>query len=105
MWLRRSMGRAAAPEATTPVIHVCYHEADAFARWAGKRLPTEREWEVAASWDATRSVAREYPWGDGEATSRIANVDQLAFDVAAIGSYAANVSASGCYGMIGDVWE
>ena len=104
-WLRRSMDRVTAPERDAPVIHVCYHEADAFARWAGKRLPTEREWEVAASWDATHSVTRDYPWGDAEATARLANVDQLAFDVAPVDTFEANVSASGCYGMIGDVWE
>ena len=104
-WLRRSMDWVIAPDPAAPVIHVCYHEAEAFARWAGKRLPTEREWEVAASWDAVRSVARDYPWGDAEATARSANVDQLAFDVAPVDGYQTNVSASGCYGMIGDVWE
>ena len=104
-WLRRSMDRVTRPDPDAPVIHVCYHEAEAFARWAGKRLPTEREWEVAASWDPARSVARDYPWGDAEATSHLANVDQLAFDVAPVDAYPANVSASGCYGMIGDVWE
>ena len=104
-WLRRSMDRVTAPDPSAAVIHVCYHEAEAFARWAGKRLPTEREWEVAASWDPARSVARDYPWGDTEATARVANVDQLSFDVAPVDAYQANVSASGCYGMIGDVWE
>jgi iron(II)-dependent oxidoreductase len=104
-WLRRSMDRVTAPDPDAPVVHVCYHEAEAFARWAGKRLPTEHEWEVAASWDATRSVARDYPWGDAPATPRRANVDQLAFDVAPVDTFEANVAASGCSGMIGDVWE
>ena len=104
-WLRRSMDRVTAPDPDAPVIHVCYHEAEAFARWAGKRLPSESEWEIAASWDARRSIARDYPWGAAEATSHEANVDQLAFDVAPVDAYPANVSASGCYGMIGDVWE
>ena len=104
-WLRRSMDRVTAPDPAAPVIHVCYHEAEAFARWAGKRLPTEREWEVAASWDSARSIAREHPWGDADSAPHAANVDQLAFDVAPVDTYQANVSASGCYGMIGDVWE
>ena len=104
-WLRRSMNRVTAPDPASPVIHVCYHEAEAFARWAGKRLPTEREWEIAASWDSARSVAQDYPWGDPEATARAANVDQLAFDVTGVDTYESNVSPSGCYGMIGDVWE
>ena len=105
MWLRRSMDRVATPDPAAPVIHVCYHEAEAFARWAGKRLPSESEWEVAASWDAGRSIARDYPWGLADATPADANVDQLAFDVAPIDAYPVNVSAAGCYGMIGDVWE
>jgi len=105
VWLRRSMDRIATPEPTAPVIHVCYHEADAFARWAEKRLPTEAEWEIAASWDGAHGASLEFPWGSRDATSRDANVDQLGFDVAPVDSYAANVSPLGCYGMIGDVWE
>ena len=104
-WLRRSMDRVASPEPTAPVIHVCYHEAEAFARWSGKRLPTETEWEIAASWNPAHSGAHQYPWGDADATAREANVDQLAFDVTRVDSYPANVSPFGCYGMIGDVWE
>ena len=104
-WLRRSMDRVMTPDPAAPVIHVCYHEAEAFARWAGKRLPTETEWEIAASWDAASAAVRDYPWGATEATPREANLDQLAFDVAPIDAYSANVSSSGCYGMIGDVWE
>jgi iron(II)-dependent oxidoreductase len=104
-WLRRSMDRTSPPALDEPVIHVCYHEADAFARWAGKRLPTETEWEIAASWDPRIREATDYPWGNGAAQPSAANVDQLGFNVAPIDAYAMNVSPSGCYGMIGDVWE
>lgn len=104
-WLRRSMDRVGAPEPTAPVIHVCYHEAEAFAAWAGKRLPTETEWEVAASWDTVARNARVYPWGERDATAADANLDQLLFDVAPVDSYERNVSALGCYGTQGDVWE
>ena len=104
-WLRRSMDRVGSPDHEAPVIHVCYHEAEAFARWAGKRLPSEVEWEVAASWDPNAGRSLSYPWGDREPTASDANLDQLSFDVAAIDSYTRNVSPLGCYGMVGDVWE
>src|SRR5205814_7133871 len=104
-WLRRSMDHVAAPDPSAAVIHVCYHEAAAFARWAGKRLPTEMEWEVAAAWDGARERSRDYPWGDRQPYESDANLDQLAFDVAPVDTYPRNVSPLGCYGMIGDVWE
>jgi iron(II)-dependent oxidoreductase len=104
-WLRRSMDRVGAPEPSAPVIHVCYHEAEAFARWSGKRLPTEAEWEIAAGWDPSAERARLYPWGDREVRVSDANLDQLGFDVAPVDGYAENVSPLGCYGMLGDVWE
>ena len=104
-WQRRSMDRIGAPEPSAPVIHVCYHEAEAFARWAAKRLPTEPEWEIAAAWDAKTGQARYYPWGAAFPDWTAANLDQLAFDVAPVDTYPANVSPLGCYGMLGDVWE
>ena len=104
-WLCRSMDRVAAPEPTAPVIHVCYHEAEAFALWAGKRLPSETEWEIAASWQPEAGCAVTYPWGDREPGTDDANLDQLGFGVARVDSYETNVSSLGCYGMLGDVWE
>ncbi|MFN2604307.1 MAG: ergothioneine biosynthesis protein EgtB [Gemmatimonadaceae bacterium] len=103
-WTVRTMDRTVTVDPRRPVCHVSYHEADAFARWAGKRLPTEFEWEVAASSSASHDALR-FPWGDNEPTTRDANVDQLSFDTAPVGAYERNVSPSGCYGMIGDVWE
>jgi gamma-glutamyl hercynylcysteine S-oxide synthase len=86
-----------------PVQHVSWHEADAFARWAGKRLPTEAEWERAASWHDQKGKLR-YPWG-GEWVGFEANLDRNRFSPAPAGSYSGGVSPVGCVQMTGDVWE
>jgi iron(II)-dependent oxidoreductase len=104
-WWTRSMDREMPVDPDRPVCHVCWYEAEAYCRWAGGRLPTEAEWEAAASWDPATSTKRAFPWGDEPATSLDANVDQLAFETAPTGAYPRNVSPIGCYGMIGDVWE
>lgn len=104
-WWTRSMDRVTPLPADHPVSHVCYYEAEAYARWIGQRLPTEAEWEAAATWDAGQGRARLCPWGDEPATAGLANIDQLMFETAPVGAYGANMSPMGCYGMIGDVWE
>jgi iron(II)-dependent oxidoreductase len=104
-WTTRVMDVEGPVNPDLPVCHVCYHEAEAFARFAGKRLPTEREWELAAGWDTSTSSMRNFPWGDAAATPELANVDQLSFGPAPLGAYPDNWSPLGCYGMIGDVWE
>lgn len=104
-WTTRSMDLVEHVDPAKPVCHVCFHEAEAFARWAGKRLPTEFEWEAAAAWDPAAGRALIYPWGDDPATPELANVDQLSFGTARVGAYPSNVSPIGCHGMIGDVWE
>jgi iron(II)-dependent oxidoreductase len=104
-WHTRYMDRVRPVELEVPVCHVCYYEAEAFAKFAGKRLPTEFEWEAAASWDVATGTKRKYPWGNDEPTLKLANLDQLAFEPAPIGAYPENLSPIGCYGMIGDVWE
>ena len=104
-WFSRIMDLVRPIAANRPVCHVCYHEAEAFANWSGKRLPTEFEWEAAASWDPAARTARSFPWGDSKATAKLANIDQLSFDIAPVETFPDNVSAIGCYGMIGDVWE
>jgi iron(II)-dependent oxidoreductase len=104
-WMTRVMDRVGPVEPDHPVCHVCWHEADAFARWAGKRLPTEIEWEAAAAWDPASGRQRRYPWGDEPPTRELANLDQLGFGTAPVGAYRRNVSPIGCRGMIGDVWE
>lgn len=104
-WWTRTMDRVAPVDRAHPVVHVCYHEADAFARWARKRLPTENEWEAAATWDPETGASRRFPWGEAPVTADLANVDQLTFGTAPVGTYPRNRSPIGCTGMIGDVWE
>jgi iron(II)-dependent oxidoreductase len=104
-WTVRSMEGVRPLDPRRPICHVCFHEAEAYSRFAGKRLPTEFEWEAAATWDPETGSKRSYPWGEEPPTRELANIDALSFQTAPVGSYPRNVSPIGCYGMIGDVWE
>ena len=89
-----------------PVSHVSFLEASAYAKWAGKRLPTEAEWEKAACFAPALSSKQEFPWGDGSPEESQANLfENGLWSVAPIGSYPDGQSAYGCQQMIGDVWE
>ncbi|MFK4071553.1 ergothioneine biosynthesis protein EgtB [Streptomyces sp. NPDC029674] len=104
-WLRRHFGTVEPVPADEPVLHVSWYEADAYARWAGRRLPSEVEWEKAARHDPVADRSMRYPWGDADPTPERANLGQRHLRPAPAGSYPAGESAYGVRQLIGDVWE
>ncbi|MFP5224530.1 MAG: ergothioneine biosynthesis protein EgtB [Actinomycetota bacterium] len=103
-WTVRRFGTRVPLDPQEPVQHVCWYEADAFARWAGKRLPTEAEWEKAASWDPAEQRKRRFPWGQSFEEGR-ANLGDQNFGPAPVGAYPDGRSFYGLHQMLGDVWE
>jgi iron(II)-dependent oxidoreductase len=103
-WARLRFGWEEDLPPDEPVQHVCWHEASAYARWAGKRLPSEAEWEKAASW-SPEGRKRRYPWGDADPDPARANLGQRHWRPAPVGAYPAGAGPWGCHQMVGDVWE
>lgn len=104
-WQERRFDRWQPLNPDAPVCHVTYWEAEAWCRWAGRRLPTEREWEVAALGNAPGDVFRRYPWGNDRPEPRHADLDGRTLAANPAWDYPDGDSPFGCRQMIGGVWE
>jgi len=110
-WKIRQFDQWHALPVNAALIHVSWHEAQAYCRWAGRRLPTEAEWEVAAAAEPSAdgqslsSTKRHFPWGNESPRPDQANLDGYALGSVDVAAHAAGDSAFGCRQMIGNVWE
>ena len=107
-WQRRVFDQTVQLEPHKPVLHVCWYEAEAYCAWAGRRLPSEAEWEMAASAEPASGGEwrkRRYPWGDEPPSPELANLDWRGGGTLDVGALPAGDSWLGCRQIIGNVWE
>lgn len=109
-WLRRQFDQSVKLEERKAMLHVNWFEAEAYCRWAGRRLPTEAEWEMAASCESADGIGvkdykRKYPWGDQIPSLDRANLDWRGMGCIDVDKLPLSDSAFGCRQMIGNSWE
>ena len=110
-WQRRHFDAWKPLEEHLPIIHVNWHEAQAYCAWAERRLPTEVEWQVAAAAEPNKdgtglsARGRRFPWGDSPPSPERANLDWQAMSCVEVGALPAGDSAFGCRQMLGNLWE
>ena len=110
-WLNRHFDHLVPLKEHAPVSHVNWYEAEAYCTWAGRRLPTEEEWDMAASAEPTpegKGISerkRRYPWGDETPSPDRTNLDSRFMGSVDVGAFPSGDSAFGCRQMLGNVWE
>ena len=106
VWFTRDFAGKRKINPDEAVCHVSFYEAAAYCKWAGKRLPTEAEWEKAALWNEEKQTKTDFPWGNERPTAELANLlESNVWNCSTVGAYEKGKSSYGCYQMIGDVWE
>jgi iron(II)-dependent oxidoreductase len=105
VWRVREMFDEGALDPQHPVIGISWYEAEAYARFVGKRLPTEAEWEKAASGGAAAGHKRRYSWGDEAPGPTRCNFDNRFWGTTPVGAFPEGASPAGCLDMTGNVWE
>jgi len=104
LWLYRTMFGEVQLPLDWPV-YVSHAEATAYAKWMGRKLPTEEQFHRAAYGTSDPDVERNYPWGEEAPSERYGNFDFVHWDPSPVGSYARGASAYGVHDLVGNGWE
>jgi iron(II)-dependent oxidoreductase len=107
-WLSRRFDKWLELPLDQPVIHICWHEANAFCKWAGRRLPTEAEWEFAATMRLSGGgeiIKSRFPWGDADPDPELACLDGYSLSCVPVDFCSRGKNSWGCVHLIGNVWE